>query len=62
MKHYIIAANLGYDEALDRVKQGFVDGILNQEDYASALRGHQALWMQRKVSRVRKHRISQLTT
>ena len=42
MKHYIIAANLGQNEALDRVKQGFVDGIVNKEDYAAALRGHQA--------------------
>ena len=42
MKHYIIATNLGLDEALDKVKQGFVDRFVNEEDYASALRGHQA--------------------
>lgn len=42
MKHFIIAANLGYDKALDRAKQGFVDGIVNKDDYAAALRGHQA--------------------
>jgi TPR repeat protein len=42
MKHYIIAANLGQDEALDRVKEGFVRGYVSKEDYAAALRGHQA--------------------
>ena len=42
MKHYIIAAKLGQDDALEIVKQGFVDGIVNKEYYASALRGHQA--------------------
>ena len=42
VKHFLIAANLGYDKALDRAKQGFVDGIVNKDDYAAALRGHQA--------------------
>ncbi len=42
MKHYVIAANLGHDNGLERVKQGFVDGIVNKEDYEAALRGHQA--------------------
>ncbi len=41
-KHWIIAAKLGYDDALDLVKEGFVDGIVKKEDYAAALRGHQA--------------------
>ena len=42
MKHYIIAAKLGHDKALDRVKEGYMGEILSKEDYASALRGHQA--------------------
>jgi TPR repeat protein len=42
MKHYIIAAKLGHDQALEYVKQGFVDGIVNKEDFEGALRGHQA--------------------
>jgi TPR repeat protein len=42
MQHYIIAAKLGLDEALDKVKQGFVHGFVRKEDYAAALRGHQA--------------------
>jgi hypothetical protein len=42
MKHFIIAANLGLDEALERVKKGFANGFVSKEDYAAALRGHQA--------------------
>ena len=40
-KHFIIAANLGCDEALDMVKQGFLRGVVSKEEYAAALRGHQ---------------------
>lgn len=42
MKHYIIAAKLGYDDALHNVKLGFTDGFVSKDDYASTLRGHQA--------------------
>ena len=42
VKHFIIAANLGFDEALKLVKEGFALGFVSKEDYASALRGHQA--------------------
>ena len=42
MKHYIIAANLGNDDALERVKEGFMKGLVSKEDYEAALRGHQA--------------------
>jgi len=42
MKNYIIAAKLGYDNALEAVKDCFVDGIVSKEEYDSALRGHQA--------------------
>ncbi len=41
-KHYIIAANLGHDNSLDMIKQFFVQGIVSKEDYAAALRAHQA--------------------
>ncbi len=41
-KHFIIAANLGYDNALKQVKRGFQMGVVSKEDYAAALRGHQA--------------------
>lgn len=48
IKHFIIAAKLGHDGALDAVKEDFMDGYVNKEDYVSkedyeaALRGHQA--------------------
>jgi TPR repeat protein len=41
-KHYIIAANLGHDNSLKLIKHLFVKGIVSKEDYAAALRGHQA--------------------
>jgi TPR repeat protein len=41
-KHFIIAANLGYADALDRLKKGFQMGLVTKEDYEAALRGHQA--------------------
>jgi len=42
VKHWIIAAKLGYDGALETLKKGFMVGFVSKEDYASALRGHQA--------------------
>ena len=42
MKHFIIAAKLGLNCALESVKNGFVKGFVSKEDYAAALRGHQA--------------------
>ncbi len=42
MKHFIIAANLGHVNSLDRLKEGHMAEVLSKEDYASALRGHQA--------------------
>lgn len=44
MNHFIIAAKLGSDTALNIVKAGFGGGFgpVSKEDYASTLRGHQA--------------------
>ena len=42
MKHFIIAANLGDDSALEQVKENFRRGWVRKEDFESALRGHQA--------------------
>jgi TPR repeat protein len=42
VKHFIIAAKLGYDNALEAVKDCFSDGFVSKEDDAAALRGHQA--------------------
>jgi hypothetical protein len=41
-KHFIIAANLGYDASLKAIKPAFIEGVVSKEDYAAALRGHQA--------------------
>ncbi len=42
VRHYIIAAKLGDDGALDTVKHFFRKGDVNKEDFEAALRGHQA--------------------
>jgi hypothetical protein len=42
MKHFIIAAKQGYDDALHNVKTGFAHGNVSKEDFEAALRGHQA--------------------
>jgi hypothetical protein len=42
MKHYIIAAKLGYDAAMEDVKDGFRRGYVSKENFEAALRGHQA--------------------
>jgi TPR repeat protein len=42
VKHLIIAANLGYDDAIKILKQSYVRGHVSKEDFAAALRAHQA--------------------
>jgi len=42
VKHLIIAANLGHDESLEYLKLIYREGRVSKEDFASALRGHQA--------------------
>ncbi len=42
MKHYIIAANLGCDDALDAVTKRFERGLVSKEYYDTAHCGHQA--------------------
>ncbi len=54
VKHFIIAANLGDDDALDKVKQGFASGYVSKEDFEATLRGHQATVDATKVNRGRK--------
>ncbi len=41
-KHYIIDANLGCNTSLKAIKYLFVEGEVSKEEYAAALRGHQA--------------------
>ncbi len=42
MRHFIISAKQGFDDALDAVKHGFQTKDVNKEDFEAALRGHQA--------------------
>ena len=40
-KHYILAARAGYKLSLDKVKEGFMDGIITKDEYANTLRAYQ---------------------
>jgi hypothetical protein len=42
VKHFIIAANLGYDSSLEQLRECYAMGVVQKEDYAAALRAHQA--------------------
>eukprot|EP00984_Skeletonema_dohrnii_P015126 scaffold6484_cov114-Skeletonema_dohrnii-CCMP3373.AAC.3 len=42
IKHWIIAAKLGHDDSLDNLKVCFRGGLVSKEDFAAALRAHQA--------------------
>ncbi|KAK1747256.1 hypothetical protein QTG54_002600 [Skeletonema marinoi] len=42
VKHWIIAANMGHDDSLENLKLVYREGRVSKEDFASALRGHQA--------------------
>eukprot|EP00984_Skeletonema_dohrnii_P016760 scaffold7499_cov81-Skeletonema_dohrnii-CCMP3373.AAC.2 len=41
-KHWFIAAKLGHDDSLDNLKVCFRGGLVSKEDFAAALRAHQA--------------------
>ena len=42
VKHYAIAANLGYDLSLDQLKKAYACGLVEKEDLAAAFRKHKA--------------------
>eukprot|EP00985_Skeletonema_marinoi_P004687 scaffold2027_cov148-Skeletonema_marinoi.AAC.16 len=42
VKHIIIAANLGHDEAIQALKECYKGGLVSKEEFAAALRAHQA--------------------
>ena len=42
VKHFIIAANLGFDQSLQNLKFLYKHGRLSKEDFTAALRGYQA--------------------
>eukprot|EP00984_Skeletonema_dohrnii_P018510 scaffold8668_cov89-Skeletonema_dohrnii-CCMP3373.AAC.6 len=41
-KHFIIAANLGCDDSIPALKECYKRGFVSKEDFAAALRAHQA--------------------
>ena len=42
MKHFIIAANLGFDSAIEMLKGDYASGNISKEKFATALRAHHA--------------------
>eukprot|EP00984_Skeletonema_dohrnii_P018511 scaffold8668_cov89-Skeletonema_dohrnii-CCMP3373.AAC.7 len=42
VKHFIIAANLGHDDSIRKLKGCYAGGLVSKEDFAAALREHQA--------------------
>ncbi|KAK1734970.1 hypothetical protein QTG54_014430 [Skeletonema marinoi] len=42
VKHFIIAANLGHDGSIQMLKGCYKHGLVSKEDFAAALRAHQA--------------------
>ena len=40
-KHFVLAAKAGFEESLDNVKKGYMDGIVTKDEYASTLRAYQ---------------------
>jgi TPR repeat protein len=42
VKHFIIAANLGYDDSIKGLKEYYANGQVSKEDFAAALRAHKA--------------------
>eukprot|EP00984_Skeletonema_dohrnii_P029816 scaffold20707_cov78-Skeletonema_dohrnii-CCMP3373.AAC.1 len=42
VKHWIIAAKLGEANSMEILKKGYLEGVLSKEDFAAALRAHQA--------------------
>ena len=42
VKHFIIAANLGHDDSLNYIREGYKMGLVCKEDFAAALRAHKA--------------------
>jgi hypothetical protein len=42
VKHWMIAANLGHDESLEKLRKYYSDGMVSKEDFATALRAHKA--------------------
>ena len=41
MKHFVLASKAGYTNALDKVKDGYMGGIVTKDEYANTLREYQ---------------------
>ena len=42
LKHYMIAAECGYDKSLKKIREFYMNGNATKADYAKALRAHQS--------------------
>jgi hypothetical protein len=42
VKHFIIAANLGLDVSMEKLKRCYAGGVISKESFAAVLRAHQA--------------------
>ena len=42
VKHYIVAANLGFHLSMEALKKCYQEGMISKDDFASVLRAHQA--------------------
>ena len=42
VQHFLISANMGYQDSLDEIKDMFKDGYATKAQYARALRGYQS--------------------
>ena len=41
VKHYLIAAKMGHNRSVEKIKEMFMAGAATKEQYAEALRGYQ---------------------
>ena len=61
MKHFMIAARTGHNDSLDRVKEGFMIGIVKKDEYGDTLRAYQK-WHDETESDARDNAMAESTT
>jgi hypothetical protein len=49
-RHFIIAANLGNNDSIEALKQGYMTGFVTKEEFSAALRAYQAVVEETKSS------------
>ena len=47
-KHFMLSARVGDKKSLDKVKEGFMVGIISKDEYANALRAYQERYNEMK--------------